>query len=125
MAPKKGHSFGCSGGRTLPRSRAPALHIEFTELLTHKALEVLYYLDQPRTVAEIAAQSDNYRNTVNRVLKRLQDRGLVGTDDGCYHFNGDFKQLHEFAHELAHHLHRQCLELVVDTATNTTQTGEI
>ena len=29
-------------------------HIEFPELLTGKALELLYYLDQPRTVAKMA-----------------------------------------------------------------------
>lgn len=92
-------------------------HIEFPELLTGKALEVLYYLDQPRTVAEIAEQSDNYRNSVNRVLKRLRDHGLVGIDDGRYHFNGDFKRLHEFARELAHHLHRQRLEAVASNGT--------
>ena len=80
--------------------------------MTGKALEVLYYLDQPRTVAEIADRSDNYRNTVNRVLKRFRDRGLVGTDDGRYDFNADFDRLHEFARELAHHLHRQRLEAV-------------
>ena len=87
-------------------------HIDFPELLTGKALEVLYYLDQPRTVSEIADRSDNYRNTVNRILKRFRDRGLVGTDDGRYDFNADFDRLHEFARELAHHLHRQRLEAV-------------
>ena len=92
-------------------------HIDFPELLTGKALEVLYYLDQPRTVSEIAEQSDNYRNTVNRVLKRLRDRGLVGTDDGRYHFNSDFNRLYEFARELAHHLHRQRLEAVAPNGT--------
>ncbi|MDR5657775.1 winged helix DNA-binding protein [Halodesulfurarchaeum sp. HSR-GB] len=92
-------------------------HIDFSELLTGKALEVLYYLNQPRTVSEIADLSDNYRNTVNRVLKRLRDRGLVGTDDGRYDFNGDFDQLHEFARELAHHLHRQRLEAVAPKGT--------
>ncbi|WP_226483182.1 MarR family transcriptional regulator [Natrinema amylolyticum] len=92
-------------------------HIDFPELLTGKALEVLYYFDQPRTVSEIATQSDNYRNTVNRVLKRLRDRGLVGTDDGCYDFNGDFDRLHEFARELAHHLHRQRLEVIAPNGT--------
>lgn len=92
-------------------------HIDFPELLTGKALEVLYYLDQPRTVSEIADRSDNYRNTVNRVLKRLRDRGLVGTDDGCYQFNADFGRLHEFAHELAHHLHRHRLKAVAPTGT--------
>ncbi|WP_337681013.1 MarR family transcriptional regulator [Halorubrum lacusprofundi] len=92
-------------------------HIEFPELLTGKALEVLYYLDQPRTVAEIADRSDNYRNTVNRVLKRFRNCGLVGTDDGRYDFNGDFDRLHEFARELAHHLHRQRLESVAPKGT--------
>ncbi|OIB56183.1 helix-turn-helix transcriptional regulator [Natrialba sp. SSL1] len=92
-------------------------HIEFPELLTGKALEVLYYLDQPRTVSEIADQSDNYRNTVNRVLKRFRDRGLVGTADSRYDFNADFDRLHEFARELAHHLHRHRLEAVVPKGT--------
>jgi len=41
-------------------------HIEFPETLTGKALEVLYYLDQPRTVAEIADRSDNYLDILPR-----------------------------------------------------------
>jgi len=95
-------------------------HIDFLELLIGKALEVLYYLDQPRTVSEIADRSDNYRNTVNRVLKRFRDRGLVGTVgtvDGHYEFNADFDRLHEFARELTHHLHRQRLEAVASKGT--------
>ncbi|RBI60047.1 transcriptional regulator TrmB [halophilic archaeon] len=92
-------------------------HIDFSELLTGKGLEVLYYLDEPRTVTAIAELSDNYRNTVNRVLKRLRDRGLVGTDDSQYRFNGDFDQLHVFARELVHHLHRQQLEAVASSGT--------
>ncbi|WP_160135566.1 MarR family transcriptional regulator [Halococcus salsus] len=92
-------------------------HIDFPELLTGKTLEMLYYFDQPRTVSEIADRSDNYRNTVNRVLKQLRDRGLVGTDDGRYNFNGDFDHLHEFARELAHHLHRQRLKTVASNGT--------
>ena len=92
-------------------------HIDFPELLTGKALEVLHYLDQPRTVAEIADWSDNYRNTVNRILKRFRDGGLVGTADGRYEFNADFGRLHEFARELTHHLHRQRLEAVAPKGT--------
>lgn len=92
-------------------------HIDFPELLTGKTLEVLYYLDRPRTVAEVAERSNNYRNTVNRVLKRLRDRGLVGTNNGTYQFNGDFKRLHEFACELTHHLHRQRLGSVAPRGT--------
>jgi len=78
---------------------------------------VLYYLDQPRTVSEIADRSDNYRNTVNRVLKRFRDRGLVGTADSRYDFNADFDRLHEFARELPHHLHRHRLEAVAPKGT--------
>ncbi|WP_144927921.1 MarR family transcriptional regulator [Halorubrum salsamenti] len=92
-------------------------HIDFPELLTGKTLEVLYYLDHPRTVSEIADRSDNYRNTVNRVLKRFRDRGLVGTADGRYEFNADFDRLHEFARELTHHFHRQRLESVAPKGT--------
>ena len=95
--------------RDLVRQHA---HIDFAELLTGKALESLYYLDEPRTVTKIAELSDNYRNTINRVLKRLRDRGIVGTHKGYYHFNGDFDQLHDFARELVHHQHRQRLESV-------------
>ena len=92
-------------------------HIDFPELSTGKSLEVLNYLDQPRTVAEIADLSDNYRNTINRILKRFRDRGLVGTDDGRYDFNADFDRLNEFARELVHHLHRQRLEAVAPNGT--------
>ncbi|SDK17774.1 MarR family protein [Halovenus aranensis] len=92
-------------------------HIDFPELLTGKALEVLYYLDQLRTVSELAHRSDNYRNTVNRVLKRFRDRGLVGTDGSHYEFNADFDRLHKFARELTHHLHRQRLESVAPKGT--------
>lgn len=92
-------------------------HIDFPELLTGKSLEVLYHLDRPRTVSEVAAASGNYRNTVNRILKRLQNRGLVGTEDGYYHFNGEFDRLHDFARQLVHQLHRQRLESVVPSGT--------
>jgi len=92
-------------------------HIDFPELLTGKAFEILYYLNQPRTVSEIADQTDNYRNTVNRVLKRLRDRGLVSTDNSHYDFNADFDRLNEFARELTHHLHRKSLEAVAPIGT--------
>lgn len=92
-------------------------HIDFPALLTGKSLEVVYHLDQPRTVTEIADRSDNYRNTVNRILKRFRDRGLVGNDNGRYAFNADFDALHEFARELAHHLHRHRLESIASKGT--------
>jgi hypothetical protein len=78
---------------------------------------MLYYLDQPRTLSEIAAQSDNYRNTINRVPKRFRDRGLVGANDGHYEFNADLDRLHESARELVHRLHRRRLEAVAPKGT--------
>ena len=92
-------------------------HIDFSELLTGKALEVLYYIDQPRTVSEIAEKSDNYRNTVNRVLRRFRNRGLVGIEDSQYYFPGNFEQLREFAREIVHYDHRQRLRSVVPDGT--------
>jgi len=44
-------------------------------------------------------------------------RGLVGTADGHYEFNADFDRLHEFAREIAHHLHRHRLEAVAPKGT--------
>jgi len=92
-------------------------HIDFPDLLTGKSLEILYYLDEPRTVTEIADASGNYRNTVNRILKRFRNRGLVGSDDGRYRFNKDFDRLNEFSRELVHHLHRQQLKAVTSRGT--------
>jgi len=92
-------------------------HIDFPELLTGKALEVLYFIDQPRTVSEIAEKSDNYRNTVNRVLRRFRNRGLVGTEDSRYNFTENFEQLHEFVRELVHYGHRQRLRSIVPDGT--------
>ena len=92
-------------------------HIDFPELLIGKALEVLYYLDQPRTVSEIADWSDNYHNPVNGVLKRFRDRSLVETVNGHYKFNTDFDHLHEFVRELAHYLYRYRFEVVIPKGT--------
>lgn len=92
-------------------------HIDFPELLTGKSLELLYHFDGPMTVSGLAETSDNYRNTVNRILKRLQHRGIVGRADGQYQFNGEFDRLHEFAQELVHHCHRQLLESVAPSRT--------
>jgi len=92
-------------------------HIEFPELLTGKALEGAVLPRPAANRLRIADRSDNYRNTVNRVLKRFRDRGLVGTADGRYEFNADFDRIHEFARELAHHLHRHRLEAVAPKGT--------
>jgi predicted transcriptional regulator len=92
-------------------------HVDFADLLTGTTLELLSHFDSPSTVAELAAASDNYRNTVNRILVRLRNRGIVGVDDGVYRFNGSFDRLHEFARELVQHRHRKRLEAVAPGGT--------
>jgi len=85
-------------------------HVDFTTLLSPAAVPVLYFLDEPRTVAELAERTDSYRNTVNRVLNRFQERGIVTKDGSEYRLNDDFQLLHTFAAEYVHHTHRQTVE---------------
>lgn len=92
-------------------------HIDFPGVLTPKTLEVLYYLDGPQSVSEIASRSDNYRNSVYRVLKELRDHGIVGTEDGRYFFTGDFGRLHAVSDALVHHRHRHRLEAIAPQGT--------
>lgn len=78
-------------------------HVDFSELLHGKALRVLYCLDSPATVAEIAERADEHRNTVHRVVKRLQTRGIVGKNAGTYRLNEEFEKLSAFARALSSH----------------------
>ncbi|MFB6094994.1 MAG: transcriptional regulator TrmB, partial [Halodesulfurarchaeum sp.] len=82
------------------------------ELLSGKAIEVLYHLGEPRTVAEIAERTGNYRNTVNRELKPLLDRGIVGRDGSQYRINDEFQDVIQFVHALVRHSHRQTMKQV-------------
>lgn len=81
-------------------------HIEFPELLHGKAVPVLYSLGEPVTVREIAERTDNYRNTVHRIVTRFQGRGIVRKNEGTYVLNDDFQELNGFARALISHLHR-------------------
>jgi DNA-binding MarR family transcriptional regulator len=93
-------------------------HIDWPELVSGAALRVCYYLDTPRTAADLARHADVHRSTVHRALAPLQHRGLVyQTDDGAYALNDGFEQLSVFARELAHHVHRQTIEKQTDAYT--------
>ena len=81
-------------------------HIGFSELLTRKTFAVLYYLDEKRTVSEIADLTGEYRNTVNRVVGKLTERGITGKDGAEYQLNNQFRELHELAQEYVTHRHR-------------------
>lgn len=80
-------------------------HVDFSELLHGKALRVLYYLDSPTTVSEIAEKTEEHRNTVHRIVKRFQNRGMVAKDAGTYVLNDDFTDLCRFSRALSSHLH--------------------
>lgn len=80
-------------------------HVDFPELLQGKAISILYYLDEPITVSELAEETGDYRNTVNRIVKRFQNRGIVKKHEGTYVLNEDFEELNEFARSLVTHLH--------------------
>lgn len=82
-------------------------HIDPPELLSGPTIPLLYYLNESITVAELAARTDNYRNTVHRRLRRLLDRGILRKDGSTYRLNEAFLILHEFASEYVHHTHRQ------------------
>lgn len=93
-------------------------HIDWPELLSGAALRVCYYLDTPRTAADLARRADVHRSTVHRMLGPLTRRGIVyQTDDSAYTLNEGFEQVSTFARELAHHGHRQTVERHTNTYT--------
>ena len=81
-------------------------HVDWEELLTGKALEVLYYLDEPASVSELAEKTDNYRATVHRILDRFTNRGIIQKRDSQYRLKEDFRLVNDFAKEYFHQVHR-------------------
>ena len=92
-------------------------HIDPPALLSGPTVSLLYYLNEPITVAELAERTDNYRNTVNRRIKQLLDRGIVRKAGSRYQLNEGFQVLHEFAREYVHHVHRQRAAEAADAFT--------
>jgi len=92
-------------------------HIDFPELLTGRRSRCCTTSTSrelsPRSLT--GATTTATRSTVSS--SGFRDRGLVGTADGHYEFNADFDRLHEFAREIAHHLHRHRLEAVAPKGT--------
>lgn len=92
-------------------------HIDFPELLSGPTIPLLYYLDEPISVAELAERTDNYRNTVNRRVKQLLHRGILRRRRSRYQLNDEFQSLNEFAREYVHHVHRHRAAEVMDAST--------
>lgn len=90
-------------------------HADPSKLLSGKAIPLLYYLNEPITVSVLADRTNNYRNTVNRKLKTLQNRGIVGKTDSKYTLIEEFQIFHDFATEIIHHEHRRKAGKAVDS----------
>lgn len=82
-------------------------HVDFPELISGAALEILYYLDRRRTATELAELGRTSRNTVYRRLNSLQRVGIVGKDYSQYQLTEPFSSLSELARSVAHHDHRR------------------
>lgn len=93
-------------------------HIAWPELLGGATLKVLYYLDTPRSIADLKRRTPVHRSTIYRAVEPLEHRGIVyKTDDGAYALNDGFRILSQFARELAHQRHRERTETHTTTYT--------
>lgn len=90
-------------------------HVDFPDLLRGKAIEVLFYLDDPVTVSELAERTGNYRNTVHRIVTRFQERGIVRKDAGTYVLNDGFRELSAFARAVVADEHRRRVPVAAAT----------
>lgn len=97
-------------------------HIGWSELIAGKAFEVLYYLGEPRTVSELAEETDNYRATVHRIVERLLDRGIITKSNSKYELNEEFHILNDFVREYYHQQHRQKITDCMHTKSTTSGT---
>ena len=82
-------------------------HVDFPDLLAGSSLQILYYMDRPRTAAELTEACGVGRTTVYRRLNALQRVGIVGKDHSHYELNEPFSSLSTVARSIAHHDHRR------------------
>lgn len=82
-------------------------HVDFPDLISGVALEILYYLDERRTASELVELSQTNRSTVYRRLDSLQNVGIVGKDHSHYQLTEPFAPLSDLARSIAHHDHRR------------------
>lgn len=94
-------------------------HVDFPDLLTPSLLNVLYYLssDDPWTATELAERTGHSRATIYRNLRTLTNRALATKEHSQYRLREEFEELHTFAYELRHHLHRVRIKRDVGSGT--------
>lgn len=83
-------------------------HVDFPDLLTPSMLNVLYYLssDEPWAATELAERTGHSRATIYRNLRTLTNRAMATKEHSRYRLREEFNELHLFAYELRHHVHR-------------------
>ena len=82
-------------------------HVDFTDLLAGSTVQLLYYLNDERTAAELTEWTDASRATVYRRLKQLRNVGIVTKRDARFALTEQFEDLATLARSLVHHMHRQ------------------
>lgn len=83
-------------------------HVDFPDLLTKSTLVLLYHLDdEPILATTLVERTGLSTATVYRQLNTLQNRAMVLKDESRYRLAEEFVDLHTFAVELYHLVHRQ------------------
>lgn len=94
-------------------------HVDFPDLLTQSMMNVLFYLNSstPWTATELAEQTGHSRSTVYRSLRTLTNRAMAVKKHGQYTLTEEFRELHDLAYDLLHHVHT--VQVKRDTAGGT------
>lgn len=94
-------------------------HVDFPDLFTSSMLNVLYYLgsDDPWTAIELTERTGHGRATIYRNLRTLTNRAMATKERSQYRLTEDFNELHVFAYELQHHVHRVRIKRDVGSGT--------
>jgi len=83
-------------------------HVDFPDLLTSSMLNILYYFssETPWTATELTERTGHARATIYRNLRTLTNRAMATKEHSQYRLREAFSELHLFAYELRHHIHR-------------------
>jgi len=94
-------------------------HVDFPDLLTPSMLNVLYYLrsEEPWAATELAERTGHSRATIYRNLRTLTNRAMATKKHSQYRLREEFSNLHVFAYELRHHVHRVRIKRDVGNGT--------
>lgn len=94
-------------------------HVDFPDLLTPSMLNILYYLSSENTwtATELAERTGHARATVYRGLRTLTNRAMAIKQHSHYRLTEEFDDLHVFAYELQHHIHRVRIKRDLESGT--------